>query len=309
MLPWLANVGLYAAATFLASLVGGGLLLLLRPTHNHLQTALSFVGGLMLGMVLIHLIPHSISCLSSVHAAMGWTLGGFLTLFFLQRVLGHHDHEVAVSGEGVSPPAETANPTPHAPVLSRRVSWIAVALGLSLHSTIDGITLGAAINLHAHTGDSALGLGMALAIILHKPFDAAALLTLVHRAGGTNRLKWSLNLAIASVTPAALLVTFLGLGTPADPHSEVLGCMLAFSAGAFLCIACSDLLPELKFHAHDRLRLSTALVLGLALPLALGELHQHNHTHTHGTVHGCVESHADPRPANHGAALAPSELH
>ena len=38
---------------------------------------------------------------------------------------------------------------------------------------------------------------------------------------------------------------------------------LAFSAGTFLCIALSDLLPELQFHAHDRWKLSAALLAGV----------------------------------------------
>ena len=33
----------------------------------------------------------------------------------------------------------------------------------------------------------------------------------------------------------------------------VVGCALAFAAGVFLCIALADLLPEVAFHAHDRL--------------------------------------------------------
>ena len=43
---------------------------------------------------------------------------------------------------------------------------------------------------------------------------------------------------------------------------------LAFSAGTFLCIALSDLLPELQFHSHDRLKLSVALLTGFALMAA-----------------------------------------
>ena len=40
---------------------------------------------------------------------------------------------------------------------------------------------------------------------------------------------------------------------------------LAFSAGTFLCIALSDLLPELQFHSHDRFKLSLALLAGFCL--------------------------------------------
>ena len=47
---------------------------------------------------------------------------------------------------------------------------------------------------------------------------------------------------------------------------------LAFSAGTFLCIALSDLLPELQFHAHDRSKLSLALLAGVALMAATAAL-------------------------------------
>jgi zinc and cadmium transporter len=48
--------------------------------------------------------------------------------------------------------------------------------------------------------------------------------------------------------------------------------MLAFSAGTFLCIALSDLLPELQFHEHDRWKLSVALLAGLALMALAGQI-------------------------------------
>ncbi|MFO0957513.1 MAG: ZIP family metal transporter [Isosphaeraceae bacterium] len=51
---------------------------------------------------------------------------------------------------------------------------------------------------------------------------------------------------------------------------------LAFSAGTFLCIALSDLLPELHFHAHDRVKLSVALLGGFAL-MALTSLISPHH--------------------------------
>ncbi len=44
-----------------------------------------------------------------------------------------------------------------------------------------------------------------------------------------------------------------------------IACALAFSAGTFLCISLSDLLPELQFHRHDRVKLSAALLFGLAV--------------------------------------------
>jgi zinc and cadmium transporter len=68
---------------------------------------------------------------------------------------------------------------------------------------------------------------------------------------------------------------------------------LAFSAGTFLCIALSDLLPELQFHEHDRLKLSLALLGGFALmaATAFGE-HGHDHDDGHEPAAGRA-----PRPA------------
>ena len=45
---------------------------------------------------------------------------------------------------------------------------------------------------------------------------------------------------------------------------------LAFAAGTFLSIATSDLLPELQFHAHDRGKLSLALLAGIGVSAVIG---------------------------------------
>ena len=52
----------------------------------------------------------------------------------------------------------------------------------------------------------------------------------------------------------------------------MIGAALAFAAGTFVCIATSDLLPELQFHSHDRLKLSLALAAGLGVAILIGLL-------------------------------------
>jgi zinc and cadmium transporter len=54
------------------------------------------------------------------------------------------------------------------------------------------------------------------------------------------------------------------------------GAALAFSAGAFICIALSDLLPEVHFHSHDRGKLTLAFLLGIALAYGIGSLEPMN---------------------------------
>jgi zinc and cadmium transporter len=81
-----------------------------------------------------------------------------------------------------------------------------------------------------------------------------------------------------------------------EMQSELTGAALAFSAGTFLFIALSDLLPEVQFHKHDRIPLFLALLLGVALMGGISYLehaglhddhnhgHQH-HSHSHGHKH------------------------
>ena len=65
--------------------------------------------------------------------------------------------------------------------------------------------------------------------------------------------------AYALVTPLGALVFYLFSSGDGAPHPG-LGQALGFAAGAFVCIATSDLLPELQFHRHDRAALSAALI-------------------------------------------------
>jgi hypothetical protein len=62
---------------------------------------------------------------------------------------------------------------------------------------------------------------------------------------------------------AVLFLVFLpGAGSG---RGEFLGASLGLAAGAFICIAAADLLPEVEFHSHDRLLLSASLALGITV--------------------------------------------
>ncbi len=75
--------------------------------------------------------------------------------------------------------------------------------------------------------------------------------------------------ALASPLGAALF--YFGASQFAGGNAPVLGYALAFCAGSFLCIASSDLLPELQFHSHDRFKLSAALLAGIAVAIIIGQ--------------------------------------
>jgi hypothetical protein len=90
-------------------------------------------------------------------------------------------------------------------------------------------------------------------------------------------------LAFALVTPVGALLFFIGAGHLATAHPAWLGQALAFCAGTFLCIACADLLPELQFHSHDRVKLSLGLLAGVAVAVAVTRFghveHEQKDTH------------------------------
>jgi len=127
---------------------------------------------------------------------------------------------------------------------------------------------------------------VALAVILHKPFDALAVGTLMAAGGKSKWLRHLLNLLFALATPVGVVLFHLGAAQFAEANHAFLGAALALCAGTFLCIACSDLLPELQFHSHDPFKLSVAFVLGLGVAVLIGGMKHDHEGHAH-----------DPAPA------------
>jgi zinc and cadmium transporter len=261
----------------LAAMAGGVLPALIRLTHTRLQIAVSFVAGLMLGLALLGLLPHASHELHSTQYAAAWVLGGFLVLFLLQRFLPFHHHDVAVD----SPMEPCGHTHSLAERSARQLSWIGVAVGLSLHSIFDGLAMAAAVATADIDHGSGLATGTSLAVILHKPFGALAITTLMAANGASPRRQLIVTAAFAFITPLGALLFFVGAGEFMHTNSMVLGAALAFCAGTFLCIACADLLPELQFHRHDRVTLSLALLLGLGVACAIVTFGHPDHEHPH----------------------------
>lgn len=255
----------YCLLAFATALAGGVLPTLIHLTHTRLQVAVSFVGGLMLGLSLLGMLPHALHQVGSPQAAAGWLLGGFLLLFFLQRFLPFHHHDVA-EGSPVEPCGHVHSLAERS---ARSLSWMGVAVGLSLHSIFDGLAMAAAMASDAHHHGGSLGLGAALAVILHKPFGALAISTLMVAGRAARKTQVLVNVGFALVTPLGALLFFLGAGPLAHSHPVWLGAALAFCAGTFLCIACMGLLPELQFHTHDRVKLSLALLAGIGVAVLI----------------------------------------
>ncbi len=282
----------YCVIIVAGSLLGGWLPSLLRLTHRRMQFMISMVAGLMLGVAVLHLLPHSIHYTDSVDQSVLWLLAGLLGMFFLVRAFHFHHHGPAepVHGDHHDHHHEHGHDHDHGhdhhldPREMRekhRLGWVGVALGLGLHTAIDGIALAAAVRAESH-GALLPGLAIFLAIVLHKPLDALSITTLMAAGGWSFRSRQFVNLGFALMCPLGAILFYLGVG--AD-QNVVIGCALALAAGAFLCIALGDLLPEVQFHSHDKLGLSACLLLGIAAAYAIGYLehgmHGHEPDHNH----------------------------
>ncbi len=272
---------IYCGLIVLASLLGGLVPLTVRLTHRRMELGVSFVAGVMLGVAVLHLLPHAwmerarsidggpgeaVIDHGLIDPVVGWLLVGFLAMFFIERFFCFHHHEV--------PDADGARAARPAAPHGHELTWTGAAIGLSVHSVIAGMALGASVKASTGGDETAAfaGLGTFLAIVLHKPFDSMTLGALMAVGRRSMRARHLVNGLFGLVVPLGVALFYLGAGGDGGLGPGVISGALAFSAGTFLCISLSDLLPELQFHQHDRFKLSAALLLGLALAWGAGRL-------------------------------------
>jgi zinc and cadmium transporter len=243
-------------------------------------------------VAILHLLPHAWLQLNSVDRAVWWLLGGFLVMFFIQRFFQFHHHDVPEDAHETGGTAHTdhgAHRHDHslAHQSASQLSWGGAALGLSLHTLIDGIALAASVTAESSHPEAnwLFGLGTFLVIILHKPFDAMAIGTLMAAGGWSRGSRHIVNVSFALAIPLGVAAFYFGAAQFTGTAGQFVGSALAFTAGTFLCIAASDLLPELQFHSHDRVKLSLALIAGLAFAALLGKIEGEGHGHDHGHEH------------------------
>ncbi len=274
-----------------ASLAGGALPAVIRLTHLRLQLMISFVGGLMLGVSLFQMVPHAIRELGADRAStVGLSVfAGLATMFLLLRMFHFHHHDMTGAeedGEHVHHHDHDHDCDRHGPpIAASKMSGLGVFIGLALHTLIDGVALAAA--LEATTSErSAPGLvniasasaGTFLAILLHKPLDAVSITSLMSAGGWSARGRVLVNLAFAMMCPLGSTLYLAGASAlPIDPRLMT-GTALGFSAGVFLCISLSDLLPEIEFHSHNRVSLTASLLAGVGLSYLISLL-ETGHVH------------------------------
>lgn len=296
--PSLGILGVYLALIAAAAFAGGSSVAFLSLGHRPMQVLLSLTGGVLLGVGMLHLLPHACVALDrDVEATAAWALGGFFLMFLLERAFHGHAHH---AGDGAHAGCDHGHhhhgdPAPGAGPRARPWAWLGAFSGLALHSLADGAALAASVGVDAaHGGGLLSGLATFLAIVLHKPFDAAIIATLMVDSGASPRWRAIVNAAYALVVPLGAVGFLASLQLFGGHDAKVLGIAMAMAAGAFICIAAADLLPEVQFHSHDRVLLTSALAIGLALAWGITVVERSSHAHE---VHAGAAGH---RAHNHG---------
>ena len=251
----------YSVAIFSASVIGGRLSEYGSMTHMRTQAVMSLVAGFILGVALFHLLPHSLERIPGpdpVERAALWVIGGMLTMVILLRAFPFHQHDFSEEGGA------------HQHGRGQDGSLVGIAFGLGLHAVTEGVALGASVRVGLVDQGLLPGLGVCLAILLHKPLDAFSITGIMRRRGKGPTARLAANLGYALICPLAATASYFGAGL-LGPVAEgpAIGYGFAFAVGAFLCISLSDLLPEIHFHRHDRGRLLLALLAGVALAYLL----------------------------------------
>jgi len=219
---------IYCLAIAAAALLGGWLPMLLRLTHTRLQLAMSFIGGTMLGVGILHLLPHAYLELHEIYPCVWWLLAGFLAMFFIERVFHFHHHDAPAEEQTHSHENDHAHAHhghAHGPArgADRPRGWQAALVGLALHSAADGMALAASVAAEADLDGGWLtlsGLAVFLVIVLHKPFDSMTLSTLMAVSGQSDRARHVVNLLYATAVPLGVVLFLFGIGQAHTPSGK-----------------------------------------------------------------------------------------
>jgi len=187
--------------------------------HKNSIFLISFGAGVMLSIAFLDLIPEAAASYPN-----SWVMvfGGFLMFYVLQNIIMVH-------------PCHDEECKTHLGVLS--------TAGFSIHSLLDGLII--SIGFGAGT---VLGILTALAVILHKLPDGITITGILVHSGTSKKKILLFSLMMALLTPLGAAISYFFLkGLP----QEYFGMLTALTAGSFLYLSASDLLPEAHKVRHN----------------------------------------------------------
>ena len=175
--------------------------------------------GTLLGDAFLHLIPEATQINGADKVGL-WVIGGIIIFFILEKILRwRHCHNIECHQEN-------------------QLVWISLTTD-SIHNLIDGLIIGSSFMISIP-----LGISTSIAVLLHEiPQEIGDLAILVH--GGFSLKKAALvNLLSAFFSLFGILLAWI-MGSKINLQGE----LAAITAGGFIYLAASDLIPEL--HRHE----------------------------------------------------------
>lgn len=248
------------------SLAGGSLIFTTKKRRDRaILLAMPFGAGALLAAAFFDLLPEAFE-LGDPRTLLLWVLGGFLAFFILERSATwfHHHHE---HGE-------------HAKNASQRGL---IVFGDLMHNAIDGIAIGAAFLVNP-----VLGFITTIAVSAHEIPKELGTFALLLSRGWRDKTVLLANVATAVATIVAASVVYL-LGSDEKLPVDIL---LALTAGFFLYVAASDIIPDI--HEQPKrtgMIQAAALLVGVVMVGAFVTFLHDSGTHTH--------EHADDTTGHH----------
>ncbi|MBP6860302.1 MAG: ZIP family metal transporter [Candidatus Pacebacteria bacterium] len=229
----------------LVSFAGAAALLLKRDLLNKSVFILvALAVGALLGDVFVHIIPETYEGLDDPLMISLAFIAGILLFFVLEKVLHWHHHT-----------SEHAEEHPH-PVGN------IVLVGDGAHNFIDGIIVAASYMVSVE-----VGIATTIAVVLHEiPQEIGNFGVLIHAGYSKAKALWYNFLSALAAVFGATVALIVG------ESSEAFALwLLPLTAGGFIYIALSDLIPELhkERRAGQGVVQVVAIVAGVLLMTAL----------------------------------------
>ncbi len=228
---------MYGVLAALTILLGGGLVGQTRRLAEASRNALAAVGaGFLVALGLLGALPEAVEHADGALVPLLLAAGSLAAMLLVHRF--GHGHARGHSGEhghahGHAQPADHAGHTPvghapdDAPELSAHDTRLAIA-GLTLHSLLDGVAVGAALATHRE-----LGVLVGVCVLLHKVPEGATAAALTYAGGGETRVA-KRNVAIVA---AASLIGSAAVFTAGPTLSYALAVTAGVTSGVGIGIA------------------------------------------------------------------------
>jgi len=209
-----------------------------KAFHQIVFGLVALAVGALFGDAFLHLLPEAYKDPAQATSSSLWVMGGILLFFVLENFLQWR-HQHSDEHEEIHP-----------------VGYLNLVADMT-HNFIDGMIIGASYLVSVK-----LGVATSLAVMLHEIPHEFSNFGILVRSGFTRRRALFLNFMTALAAVAGGVIAWqAGRGTDSLIHI-----LIPFTAGGFIYIAGSDLVPQL----HKDIKTVKALVQFLAILAGVG---------------------------------------